>query len=123
MSTGENVQKWTPYFLLFFSTRPILNIFACIGFEMIIFSFLRFFRASNPTAAGEVYENGIFFIWDDVHSGGCWSALGRAPGFSNVAGKSMQDIGAPELWQSLGLADAGCGGMTTATIEHEERRT
>ena len=44
--TGENVQKWTRYFLLFFSTRssdeydsapsrkysrPLLDFFACIG--------------------------------------------------------------------------------------------
>ena len=46
LSTGENVQKWTRYFLLFFPTRPsdeydsapsrkysrsLLNVFACIG--------------------------------------------------------------------------------------------
>ena len=46
MSTGENVHKWTRYFLLFFPTllsdeydsapsrkysRPFLEVFACIG--------------------------------------------------------------------------------------------
>ena len=47
--------------------------------------------------------------------------MGRAPGFSGISGKRMEDLGAPPLWQTLALADEGCSGMSQATIEHEER--
>ena len=44
--------------------------------------------------------NGIFFAWENVTGGGCWSALGLSPGF-----EEPESHGGPKYWQLIALAD------------------
>ena len=70
LTTGENVQKWTRYFLLFFSTRPsdkydslrrrknsrpLLDVFACIGYESI------FWFVLSKKCLSENYDELVIF--------------------------------------------------------------
>lgn len=56
------------------------------------------------------YRYGLLFVHkEQTRRGGCWSALGRRPGFSGSRG-SITDYGAPNTWQLLQLEEL-CGGM------------
>ena len=60
------------------------------------------------------WQNGLMFIWESHHSGGCWSAVGRVPGFIGLeytAFQSIRDTGAPSGWQVVGFGTE-CGGDT-----------
>ena len=54
------------------------------------------------------------FIWESHHAGGCWSAVGRVPGFIDseyTAFQSILETGAPIGWQVVGFGKE-CGGDT-----------
>ena len=54
------------------------------------------------------------FIWESHHAGGCWSAVGRVPGFIDSEYTAFQNIletGAPSGWQVVGFG-TDCGGDT-----------
>ena len=69
--------------------------------------------------ASSFYRHGIVFIDGDSDGyGGCWSALGLAPGFRGSATKKVEEFGAPPTWQVISLAE-GCGGNTRNTVQHE----
>ena len=62
------------------------------------------------------------FNGEDVTGGGCFSALGRAPGFlssdtqSTSGVSSIDELGAPAGWQEISLGD-GCEGP--GVVMHE----
>ena len=56
------------------------------------------------------YKYGLLFVHkSQTRRGGCWSALGRRPGFAGSRG-SVTEYGAPNTWQLLQLEEM-CGGM------------
>lgn len=63
------------------------------------------------------HTHGIMFAWETLTGGGCWSALGNAPGYTGGLG-DIEDLGAKPEWQIISLA-ASCGGLTKSTIQHE----
>ena len=64
------------------------------------------------------YRNGLMFTWSSTTGGGCWSALGLAPGFTGGNG-DIEDLGAKPEWQIISLDGAGCSGTSEATLQHE----
>ena len=62
----------------------------------------------------EYLINIIYFSQD----GGCWSALGHAPGFSGGTGNIVDIYGVPSTWQLIMLSTV-CGGDKIPTVQHE----
>ena len=57
------------------------------------------------------YKFGLLFVHkSQTRRGGCWSALGRRPGFTGSRG-SITEYGAPDSWQLVQLEET-CGGKT-----------
>ena len=74
-------------------------------------------KVQTADLSSSTHINGILFVWSDITGGGCWSALGKAPGFTGGLG-SITKWNAPATWQIISL-DSGCGGSTAATVMHE----
>lgn len=76
-------------------------------------------KIDENNLASTTYTNGLLFVWSNKHSnGGCWSALGLAPGFTNGNG-NIVSFGAPSAWQFVGLDDTSCVGYKSPTVTHE----
>ena len=56
------------------------------------------------------WTNGIMFTWATVTGGGCWSALGLAPGYTGGLG-DIEALGAKPEWQIVSLDSNGCAGF------------
>ena len=74
------------------------------------------------------YMHGIFIIFEDVSGTGCYSALGRSPGFIGSSGvESISELGAPGWpgwpgWQVMAFGTmpvSSCNGLDEGTIMHE----
>ena len=81
---------------------------------------------AEVTTANAPFVNGIVFAFEDITGNGCYSSLGKAPGFiGRAADDGFTDItafGVPAGWQllSLGAMDnSNCDGTDKATIKHE----
>ena len=69
------------------------------------------------------FTNGIFIAWQDFTGGGCYSALGKAPGFiGNSPANNIGELGGPPAWQLMSYGDmsgSSCRGDSHSTIMHE----
>ena len=69
------------------------------------------------------YENGVIFVFENITGWGCYSALGKEPGFIGMAQhpfNSITDFGVPAGWQlvSMGTLDKSmCDGTDPVTIK------
>jgi len=64
------------------------------------------------------WANGIMFTLASLTGGGCWSALGLAPGFTGSNG-DIELFGAKPEWQIISLDSEGCTGNAQPTLQHE----
>ena len=75
------------------------------------------------SADGAPHANGIIIAFQDLTGNGCYSALGKAPGFKGRSPlSSITDFGAPSGWQlmSYGTMDtSSCSGDDEGTLMHE----
>ena len=82
----------------------------------------RFVERLNAPA----YENGVIFAFENITGWGCYSALGKDPGFIGMAQHpfySITDFGAPAGWQilSMGTLDMSmCDGTDPVTIQEQK---
>ena len=61
------------------------------------------------------YINGILIVEPDDSAAGCFSALGKSPGFVGLSGvHSISELGAPSGWQVL-----ACDGLDEGYFQHE----
>ena len=68
--------------------------------------------------AGAPHIHGVWIAFEDITGGGCYSALGKNPGFRGRSPFTMTELGAPPGWQLMSFAN-NCGGETESTIMHE----
>ena len=83
---------------------------------------LKTIKVDRSNLSSTKWQNGLMFIWESHHSGGCWSAVGRVPGFVDpeyTAFQSILETGAPSGWQVIGFGTE-CGG-DTGKVHHLEQ--
>ena len=79
---------------------------------------LKTIKVDRNNLSSTKWQNGLMFVWESHHAGGCWSAVGRVPGFIDSEYTSFQSIletGAPSGWQVVGFG-TDCGGDTGMSI-------
>ena len=75
---------------------------------------LKTIKVERNKLSSTKWQNGLMFIWESHHAGGCWSAVGRVPGFIDseyTVFQSILETGAPIGWQVVGFGQE-CGGDT-----------
>ena len=82
--------------------------------------------SNQVSSTSAPFTNGIVIAFEDITGFGCYSALGKAPGFSGRAGSAgfnaITDFGVPSGWQLLslgGMSASSCDGQSMGTIKHE----
>ena len=80
-------------------------------FEMI--------HVSRSDRSSSSYPNGILFVPGSKTGGGCWSALGLAPGFTGGGNGEISQWDAVSSWQVISIDPASCIGATESTVQHE----
>ena len=72
------------------------------------------FLLINKFCSGAPHTNGIIIAWQDITGNGCYSALGRAPGFNGRSPFTITELGAPSGWQLMSYGDmatSSCSGL------------
>ena len=66
------------------------------------------------------HQNGIIFVPGTRTGGGCWSAVGLAPGFTGGHHDITNRYGAPGGWQVISIDDKSCiGAEHERSVQHE----
>ena len=66
-----------------------------------------------------LYSVIVFVYEEELTEVGCYSSVGRNPGFVwGTIFSSITETGAPSGWQIVALAD-NCDGLTESTVHHE----
>lgn len=77
--------------------------------DLVCFNFV---HVSRSDRASTDYPNGILFVPGELTGGGCWSALGKSPGFAN-----LPEYNAKSTWQVISLHNSACGGAKRAEFK------
>ena len=82
----------------------------------------KYIDESLVSSTGAPHANGIWIAFEDVTGNGCYSALGKAPGFRGRSPFTITELGAPSGWQLMSygtMAQSSCSGGDEGTLMHE----